>query len=167
MAISEQAKARAATLWRFASEAYGRAWTREYGHEPPAMWRRAMEEITDGELRRGLAGMAAGEWTYPPNCGLFVRYCVGRVDRPAEQAAFYARIEQDEQRALPAPGEVFERSRKGRAWLAFLVLDGQRPMPKGWTEETVREMLQGHDVDAMRASHGAAVDATRRSLGAT
>jgi hypothetical protein len=63
-------------VWVQLAEIYGKAMYREYGSEPPMLWKRAIERLTDVQIENGLKNLAQDAMPFPANLGQFVEACV-------------------------------------------------------------------------------------------
>ena len=67
-------------VWVQLAEVYGKALYREYGSEPPMLWKKSIEQLSDEQIQRGLANLAEAALPFPANLGQFVEACVHLPD---------------------------------------------------------------------------------------
>lgn len=74
-AADEDARYRAAAVWRRLTECFGTAFVQQFGDVPPRMWIRAIASLTDEQIARGLDAIAKSDRPFPPNLSQFVGAC--------------------------------------------------------------------------------------------
>lgn len=74
---SNQMSARAERVWFRMGELYGKAWENHHGNVPPPAWVMRIGELSDSQIKRGLAELSVTEETfYPvPDLARFTTYC--------------------------------------------------------------------------------------------
>lgn len=73
---------RAATAWAGLKQIYGTAFTTSYGQHPSRMWLRAIHQLTDEQVSRGLDRLAQDKREFPVNLPTFVDACKGQGPGP-------------------------------------------------------------------------------------
>lgn len=66
---------RALKVWAQLAEMFGKAFYREHGDEPAALWQQAISRLSDTQLVRGLANIANDGLEFPPNLPQFLAAC--------------------------------------------------------------------------------------------
>ena len=84
-------------VWVQLAEIYGKALYREYGSEPPMLWKKAIEQLSDDQIERGLKNLAEDALAFPANLGQFVEACV-RIPEGRPWASQPKQIEDDRPR---------------------------------------------------------------------
>lgn len=62
-------------VWAQLGEIFGKSFYREFGEVPPRLWVVAVNRLSDDEIKRGLANIAADALVFPPNLSQFMSAC--------------------------------------------------------------------------------------------
>lgn len=66
---------RAAQVWLRMTELFGKRWTDNNGTTPPLSWVRAIEQLSDDQIREGLGRILHSGAKHPPPLPEFVEFC--------------------------------------------------------------------------------------------
>lgn len=139
----------AEVVWRVGEQVYGaKLWRGCVGEAANYAWVKGLSSMTREELAQGCDAMLTRWPKFPPTLPAFLEACRAHVTANAEQRALYGRVEGAE-RALPTLDELWEGSKVGRQWLAFMAAEG-----------LVRWRSQTHSAGAVLEMLG--VDAAKR-----
>lgn len=109
---------RAMRVWTQLAEIFGNAFYREYSDAPTALWRQAIEKLTDQQLGNGLAKLANDGLSFPANLSQFVVAC-----KTIRRTAYW------DVKQLPPPTEDELKLNAEKAWDHMERLAGKKLRP--------------------------------------
>lgn len=89
---SSETSRRAMRVWRRLTEWYGARIVDQYGEEPPADWRRAVDRSPDPDIQRALAECRAKHVSFPPTLPEFEALLRPRKTAASRRATMQERL---------------------------------------------------------------------------